>query len=75
MKRRVVPRAGEEKMGHRCLAAAFIVMAVVALAPVGAGGQTQAGGTGGGAAPRTAWGDPDLQGRWTNTTTTPAATA
>ena len=58
-------------MTHRCLAAAFAVTAVVLLAPAGVGGQTQADGTSGGAAPRTAWGDPDLQGRWTNTTTTP----
>ena len=61
-------------MTHRHLAAAtaaIMVMAVAALAPVGAGGQTQADETVGWTAARTAWGDPDLQGRWTNTTTTP----
>ena len=58
-------------MGYRCLAAAIAVTAVAALTPVDAGGQTQADGTSGGATLRTAWGDPDLQGRWTNTTTTP----
>ena len=58
-------------MGYRCLAAAIAVTAVVPLTPVDAGGQTQADGTSGGATLRTAWGDPDLQGRWTNTTTTP----
>ena len=58
-------------MSHRCLAAALGVVVVVALAPVGVTGQTQAGGTSGWDAPHTAWGDPDLQGRWTNSTTTP----
>ena len=61
-------------MTHRHLVAsiaAIAVMAVAALAPVGAGGQTRADETGGWTAARTAWGDPDLQGRWTNTTTTP----
>ena len=59
-------------MSRRCLAAAaFAAMAAVALAPVGVGAQTQTGGTGGSTSPRTAWSDPDLQGRWTNTTTTP----
>ena len=58
-------------MTHRYLAAAFAVTAVVLLAPAGVGGQTLADGTSGSATPRTAWGDPDLQGRWTNTTTTP----
>ncbi len=57
-------------MTHRILAAAITVVAVAALAPVDAGGQTQAGESAW-TSPRTAWGDPDLQGRWTNTTTTP----
>ena len=58
-------------MGYRCLAAAIAVTVVMALMPVDAAGQTQADGTSGGATLHTAWGDPDLQGRWTNTTTTP----
>ena len=58
-------------MTHRYLAAAIAVVAVAALAPVGAFGQTQAGESSAWTSPRTAWGDPDLQGRWTNTTTTP----
>ena len=48
-------------MSHRILAALFAVAAVVVLMPVSVAGQ----------APRTPWGDPDLQGLWTNTTTTP----
>ena len=58
-------------MTHRYLAAALTVMVIVALAPAGVGGQTQTAGASGSATLRTAWGDPDLQGRWTNTTTTP----
>ena len=58
-------------MTHRHLAAATLVMAVAMLAPAGAGAQSQAGETSGWTSPSTAWGDPDLQGRWTNTTTTP----
>ena len=57
-------------MNHRCLAAWSIVTVVVLLAPAGGAAQT-AGAAGGWSAPRTAWGDPDLQGSWTNTTTTP----
>ncbi len=48
-------------MSHRILVALFAVAAVVALMPVSVEGQAQ----------RTPWGDPDLQGFWTNTTTTP----
>ena len=58
-------------MTHRYLAAAFVVSALLVLAPMGAPAQTLPGGTTGSEPPRTAWGDPDLQGRWTNTTTTP----
>ena len=47
-------------MNPRALVALF-VLAAIALLPAAAQGQT----------PRTAWGDPDLQGTWTNTTTTP----
>ncbi|MCY4598775.1 MAG: hypothetical protein OXF27_02505 [Acidobacteria bacterium] len=48
-------------MSYRILVALFAVAAVVALIPVSVAGQAQ----------RTPWGDPDLQGFWTNTTTTP----
>jgi len=53
-------------MSHRYLAAAaFAVVAVVVLMPVVAFAQ------GPSMLPRTPWGDPDLQGTWTNSTTTP----
>ena len=45
---------------------ALCAAAVVALAPVAAAAQA-----GSWSAPRTPWGDPDLQGFWTNTTQTP----
>ena len=48
-------------MSYRILVALFAVAAVAALMPVSVAGQAQ----------RTPWGDPDLQGFWTNTTTTP----
>ena len=57
-------------MIHRYLAAACAATALVVLAPTAASAQAT-GGTSRSEAPRTAWGDPDLQGRWTNTTTTP----
>ena len=62
-------------MNSRCLAALFAVMAVVVLVPVGVEGQTLTGATSGWTPPRTVWDDPDLQGSWTNTTTTPLQTA
>ncbi len=54
-------------MSHRCLAAVFTVMAVVALAPGFAAAQS-ANTT---APPRTSWGAPDLQGVWDFRTITP----
>ncbi len=51
-------------MRHRCLVAVCAVIAVVALTPPFAAAQSAE-------PPRTPWGDPDLQGTWTNTTTTP----
>ena len=57
-------------MNGRCLAAFFTVMAVVLLVPVGVAGQTQTAAADSWAPSRTPWGDPDLQGTWTNTTTT-----
>ena len=58
-------------MTHRYLASALLVTALAVGAPAGVAGQPPAGEADGSAAARTAWGDPDLQGRWTNTTTTP----
>ena len=58
-------------MSDRYPVALPAVLAIVLLAPVVASGQTAATTTAGGASYRTAWGDPDLQGTWTNTTTTP----
>ena len=48
-------------MNPRMLFALMTLVAVALALPAAALGQT----------PRTAWGDPDLQGTWTNTTTTP----
>ncbi len=50
--------------------ALFAAAAVVLLGPVQAAGQTSAAAESG-TASRTPWGDPDLQGTWTNTTRTP----
>ena len=52
-------------MNHRWIVALLTVSALVVLIPVNAAGQ------GGWIAPTTAWGDPDLQGTYTNKTTTP----
>ena len=49
-------------MKGRFLVAVLNVIALVVLVPLGAAGQTT---------PRTPWGDPDLQGTYTNKTTTP----
>ena len=54
-------------MTQRCSVAFSAVLALALLAPVAASGQTAVGGE----SFRTPWGDPDLQGTWTNTTTTP----
>ena len=53
-------------MSRLSLAAASVVL-VVSLAPAAAVGQTSEAP----ASPRTAWGDPDLQGIWNNATLTP----
>ena len=57
-------------MNGRCLAALFTVIAVVLLAVAGVAGQTQTVAADRGSS-QTPWGDPDLQGTWTNTSTTP----
>ncbi len=44
---------------------------VLALAPSAAAGQSQSASGAPWTAPRTPWGDPDLQGLWNNSTTTP----
>ena len=54
-------------MSHRCHAAVLTVIAVVSLAPAAVAGQA----TTTSSAPRTPWGDPDLQGTYTNKTITP----
>ena len=55
-------------MTHRCSAALAVIVALALFAPVVVLGQAAAAGR---ESPRTPWGDPDLQGIWTNTTTTP----
>ena len=54
-------------MSHRHLAPLLTVIVVISLAPVAAAGQATTTST----APRTPWGDPDLQGTYTNKTITP----
>ena len=63
-------------MNHRCLAsmgAVATLIAAVSLAPAPVAGQapTAAAKTADWSPPRTAWGEPDLQGIWTNETITP----
>ena len=58
-------------MNHRCLPVLLCVMAVMFLAPAGVAGQTLTAAAENWTPSRTPWGDPDLQGSWTNTTTTP----
>lgn len=52
-------------MNYRALIALFTLVGFVVLLPASSTGQ------GNSSSPKTAWGDPDLQGLWTNTTTTP----
>ena len=54
-------------MSHRCFAAVFTVIAGVALVPMFAAAQSTNTST----PPRTAWGQPDLQGIWDFRTITP----
>ncbi len=56
-------------MTSRWVFTVFVLAGAVALGPVRAAGQTPEGGSG--TLPRTAWGDPDLQGVWDFRTLTP----
>jgi hypothetical protein len=61
-------------MSTRARSAAFavaIAIVLVWLAPAAVPAQSQPTGASSWAHPRTSWGDPDLTGYWTNTTTTP----
>ena len=58
-------------MSRRCFVALPTIIAVVLLATGVAWGQTPTIKAEQGASSLTPWGDPDLQGTWTNTTTTP----
>lgn len=60
-------------MNHRFLAstgALAAMIAVASLAPEPVSGQASRAAANTSTSPRTSWGDPDLQGTWTNTTTT-----
>ena len=58
-------------MGRPCLAATLVVLALATSPPAAGAGQPEARGAAASGVPPTPWGDPDLQGTWTNTTTTP----
>ena len=58
-------------MSHRVLAALFIPIALLLLAPQSLAGQQPAAASGTWSAPQTPWGHPDLQGTWSNASTTP----
>ena len=64
-------RVGRCQMNGRYLAAVLTAVAMVFLVPVGVMGQTQTTAADNWSPPRTPWGDPNLQGIWTNTTNTP----
>ena len=58
-------------MRHRGLTIPVLVVLSLAIASISAVGQRAPSASDAGTTPRTAWGHPDLQGTWTNTTTTP----
>ena len=58
-------------MRCRFLVAAALLVAVASLSAAPAAGQTRDGAPEGWTAPRTPWGDPDLQGQWNSQTSTP----
>ena len=58
-------------MTCRFLVVAFLLVAFAPFAPLPADGQTRNSAPDGWTAPRTPWGDPDLQGQWNSQTSTP----
>ena len=59
-------------MTRRFLVVGFLLVVLAALAATAsAAGQTRGSAPDGWTAPRTAWGDPDLQGQWNSQTSTP----
>ena len=58
-------------MSHRVLTALFIPIAFLLWAPLSLAGQQPAAASGTWSAPQTPWGHPDLQGTWSNASTTP----
>lgn len=58
-------------MGHRALAALLVLVTVMTCSSVLVAGQSNLVAGEPWSPPRTSWGAPDLQGTWTNTTTTP----
>ena len=62
---------GRIQMRCRFLVAAFLLIVLAPWSSAPAAGQTRAATPEGWTAPRTAWGDPDLQGQWNSQTSTP----
>src|SRR5919108_564233 len=58
-------------MNNRFVRVSRLLIATLLLMPVGAAGQAAAPVSKTWSPPHTAWGDPDLQGLWSNNTTTP----
>ena len=58
-------------MIHRVLATLFVLVIPMLFAPTPAAGQGKTAAGEAWSPPQTPWGHPDLQGAWTNTTTTP----
>ena len=58
-------------MIHRVLATLFVLVIPILFAPTPAAGQGKTAAGEAWSPPQTPWGHPDLQGAWTNTTTTP----
>ena len=58
-------------MSHRVLASLLVLVIPIFLAPMPAAGQGNTAAGEAWTAPQTPWGHPDLQGIWSNTTTTP----
>ena len=58
-------------MRCRCLVAGFVLVTLATSPAAPAAGQTRDGAPAGWTAPRTPWGDPDLQGQWNSQTSTP----